>query len=572
MALVMLDLFERPERWIHRRVERIYYKDFLSAHHQVSVDFTLPAGMPPVSRFDGHDVHIAPLFLLRKSATRPLYTGRRPRRRFVAFGKRRSVYDMRDSEWLVARRHLGRWTSRLRRAIPSAEYFNVGLCDQDGNRQPLISRQQSKLLATVMLWESAERVLDARLPPTLRNQIAAIANREWRYLAGPLRYVFHTRVSKGDPRAKLQASQAFRELAYTLASHYIVASVFTQSAPPRRIYKLSYEEATSAGGGKVRRWLGWKSEQFFVPLTEIGAAASYTVEVDFPDGVQGNAVGLVGMRYESFGRRLPQRRAEDSDYHIQQIDNVTKGTIYIPNTLPGRRVGASWVKLRAKRSGFLSHAFLGSLVITLVLLLATAVSSHIVDNNTPDAAMAVLLLLPAVLAAFIARPDEHAITARMLNAPRIALLANGLLLFLAAICLLSAEPPRSDSAAGTGSEEARAKTISVAISVIHSAIAWVQERIPACDYEIEAAYAILTAISAILLLYFTSLLVLPMPRGSTVYKPDEHVQQTDHPRRTEVEPERGGSLFLACVLFAWGWRLSRRPESSATDEEEPRSI
>ena len=82
-------------------------------------------------------------------------------------------------------------------------------------------------------------------------------------------------------------------------------------------------------------------------------------------------------------------------------------------------------------------ALVASIIISAVLGLATVYSGKIIEAESSDAAVALLLLLPTLLAAYVARPREHEITMRMLRGARTALVLDGALPFLAAFSLLA---------------------------------------------------------------------------------------------------------------------------------------
>ena len=117
-------------------------------------------------------------------------------------------------------------------------------------------------------------------------------------------------------------NDAFRELAYLLAGHSLVICMFTRGLPDRTILKLLYDDQTSIGYSlgeigsprlyykkarstfsrwhqQARRSVGVKSELYLVGLPEIGASASYHVEIDVPKELEMNEVGLIGMRYDA---------------------------------------------------------------------------------------------------------------------------------------------------------------------------------------------------------------------------------------------------------------------------------
>jgi len=491
MAVVTLPLLQQPERWIHRRVEKICFKDCETARHQVSVDFTLPPNLWPVSVFEGQDVYIAPLFLLLKSPRQPTREGRRPRKRYLVFGERRS--------------------DPSRPMIPTASITNLDLVDQEGRSQALLTRTQSRLLANVVLIEAAQRIMRTPLDATLRRCIKAIANRPHDDAQAELSYLFRAcSWRRSDPRRRLRRDPDFVELAYSLASHSPIACLFTGKPPRRAILKLSYDEPVNelADRGNFRplRSLGWRSERFSVLLNEIGAGSSYHVEIEVPAELSVNAIGLVGARYRHFGRDLNELPDSAKDYFIQQIDSgANSGSIYVPEPLPGRRYGQAWIKLRARRPGFPFSCLVASCITTAVLFLAALAAPEIVSDRKSEAAVVALLLVPTVLAAYVARPDEHAITTKMLRVARMVLIGEAALTFLAVCFLLMAKD-------GTQATDALTLHIgSLRLTLMKRGAdvgAWLQ-----------LWWYRLAAVSVVGVVLFTISNILPFPYGKNVYKP-----------------------------------------------------
>jgi hypothetical protein len=478
VAEVTWELFQKPEIWIHRRVERIYFKDCQMAHHQVSVDFTLPAGVRPVGRFEDKDVYVAPLFLLVKGLAKPPREGKPPRHRFIFFGKIQP--DL------------------TKPVIPTAPYSNLDVVNQEGQRLSLLTRSQSSRIAALMLLEAAEQALGKPVAQKLKEAILRIPYDSRLDLVEVLHYLLEERICYCfDPRIKLRSDPVFPELAYTLASHSIIVCTFI-GPPGRSICKLSYDEPINEGfstsKGRIRRSFGLKSEQYSVALNEIGASASYHVEIEIPDGLLINAVNLIGKRYRWYGD-LETR--QNQSYSIRQIGKTTEGKIYIPEPLPGRQVGLAWVKLRVQRSGFLAGALVASILITLTLTVGAFVVPVVIKENQSESATATLLLLPAILAAYIARPGEHAITARMLRWARYALLLDGVLPVVAVLLLVTTqhhEESHSPKAAHFSTGAMKLGTPSPL---------WIG----------------LAALSVFFIILFTLTNIIPMPYGKTVYLP-----------------------------------------------------
>jgi uncharacterized membrane protein YhaH (DUF805 family) len=133
-------------------------------------------------------------------------------------------------------------------------------------------------------------------------------------------------------------------------------------------------------------------------------------------------------------KKAPPRDSEG--FFIRQVQLASAGHIHIPGP-EGRRVGAAWVKLRARRRGFLLSALISTIITAAVLFLYASHAKQIASSDSSEAATAVLLFVPTLLAAYVASPGEHAITIRMLRWARLALIANAALPFIAVMRLLT---------------------------------------------------------------------------------------------------------------------------------------
>lgn len=409
MAQVTLALFQRPKSWIHRRVERIRFIDRETIRRQISVDFTLPAGLPPIASFNGQDVYVAPLFLLSKDHPDPCL----------------------DS---------------MRQPLPTGIYSNVVLIDQAGKGLPLLTRRQSSQLAGVVLSEAAAQVAGAGtpIPAELKRTILGIATWERANRQQALNTVLAQDVSAepSDLRNKLQEDRnGFVELAHLLATYAPVACLFTDGSPGRSVIELSYDESLDqsepAPRGIIRRSIGWKSEHLSVQVNEIGAGASHHIEIEVPEDLQVNVVSLLGRRYALAGKSWRDLKRDDRSYSIRQARMANSGSLYISNPPYSRRIGRVSIEMRARRFGLLGRALVASIVTTVALSALALVAPSIIDADKSEAAVAALLLLPILLATYIAQPSPHAITSRMLLWARIALVINAALPFIAMLWLVT---------------------------------------------------------------------------------------------------------------------------------------
>ena len=411
-----LALLVDAEKWIHRRVERVELSDDRMARHRVSVDFSLPLDLMEVAKFAGKPVYLAPLFLLPK-----------------------------DDH---TRAQVGEQSTR-------AVYSALDYCDGTTSTSlPLVNRRQATKIAAAALLVRARKTASSTLEDELEDYITGIAVRDSVFGTVSLDFVLTEPCDEHDPRTSLRTDPVFTELAYAFASHWLVVQplVCDHHPPERSIVKLAYNKRSQstheAFGVETRKGLGWKSTIFQTRLTQIGGAASYHLEIKAPPDLEMTEVGLFGQLYQVGWRGLSDRGGEmrhpsPENYYVRQPEVTTEAHIYLPDA-PGRRIGAAWVKLRARRSGgFLTGALLATFVISLTLFLYASFVDDIIRATKPggsSAAVTALLILPTLLAAYIAKPGEHAITGKILRLLRLVLVLDGGLPFVAAILIVKTSP------------------------------------------------------------------------------------------------------------------------------------
>jgi hypothetical protein len=483
MAEVALPLFVGPERWVHRRVERINFIDRQTICRQVSVDFTLPSGLTPVGNFENRDIYLAPLFLLSRDHPHPFRLGR-------------------ERHWWSP------WRDKHRQRLPMSLRSKVTLTDECGNHLPLLTHRQSGHLSSAMLHYAARKVINQPLSEALGDQISTIALGDRFHRKEALESIFVADTS--DANLEALRNSYFAEFACTIATHFPVVCLFTDGPPGRSIVKVAYIEPLDkknfTTAGRFRRSIGWKSEHLSVGVSEIGAAASHHIEIAVPSELQVNFGSLTGKRYALANVNWRDLEADEKDYVIRQVGSANNSTVYLTDLPYARRMGRASVKMRVRRSRFLLGAFVASAIITAVLTALTLLTKTILETSNSDASVAALLLLPSVVATYIARPGEHMITARMLRWARFALVGNAALPFLAVLAFLT-------------TPEAPSTRAGVALGGIANKIFGLVAHQDSPAHGLEARWAILAGVSTLFTCLFIISNIWPKPHGESEYRP-----------------------------------------------------
>lgn len=412
-GVLSLELLTQGSRWVNRRVETIELIDELRVRQQVSIDFRLPERLPGSLPLAGGSQYVLPLLFL-------------PRRSDLAY------FDVRDES---------------ERALP------------------VLTRQENARLTGLIMITAAERAVATstgangkalELSEALRAYLAAIPTRPLRRaltMAGEI--VSRESFLYPDERVAhaLLADATFCDLLGVCQYSSAVHIPLSASPGERRIVKISWEgrwdnPGEAKGGGcrkrlaggwrKLQRFAGWRAQMRVLDTPQVGSAESHHIQISVPPGVELTEascrngpprVMLPGGETEQIvkGERDPyQPFAAAIAPHVH---------LYIPRAYEAR-AGLLEVGLRSARHSLLPAAIVTGLLVTALLALYTARADEIVGQSEPGAA--ILLLVPAVLAGFLVRPDEHAMARMLLRGPRLMTTALGILPLIAAATLVSA--------------------------------------------------------------------------------------------------------------------------------------
>ncbi len=359
-------LLSIPDPWMSRRKESITVLDEAAIRRQQSVDFTIDAAAPfshfkdTGERIFGVGVCVAPLFILEKKPA-----------------------------WSLA----------------------FDLEDETGRALPLMTSQENAEVSAATLKSLCKKKLQSvglsGLPGTLSEKLELLATgdaaegRAWhRRLCKPL---------PADPdhdeiAALLDESADQGQTAWwlrTLAYASIVLVTFESTPSSRRVLKLSYDEPMNANPRLPSR-LGWRSFYTWVNSPFIGSDR-YHFEIKAPPDFRLTRAAL----------------ADDTGHKVTAVGYRRRAHLYIENA---RRSGGATVGfgLRVSGRGVIGGALAAALLVLLAVIACMAWSKNVAANSS--GAPALLLVLPGLIATYVARADQHGLTTRLLAIPRWTLL------------------------------------------------------------------------------------------------------------------------------------------------------
>lgn len=381
--------------WVRRRRFIINYVDDATIQQRMSVDFTLPppdwfwSTIPPRV---GDTVYV-PIYLPAKDTLDQFTVHDED-------GRRLTMLPTSDNGALA-----------IAGLLPLVRGLAFERLANDGRREAVLAELQTEIAKVVM----------APKRPGSPDAAAVMAAA----LAGPLGDVLRP----GDlPTTMLQ----------DLAAGFLMLVPVAYRPGVDRLLKAEWDvPAYWIGGQGVRRhvqsWLAaisWADKRQIIPSLQIGYARSTHVEVAAPEGVEMTAVSLEAEQYDAdHPTHGPVTTARTVFNKPRATINIAPRVRFSPLDPDGaRREHATQallqargdearveIRFRSPASGVLVAATTASGMLAVLIWVASAHLASL-DRQTFSA---VLLVFPAILAAYLLRPDEHAFARRLLTGVRL---------------------------------------------------------------------------------------------------------------------------------------------------------
>jgi hypothetical protein len=467
-GLAVGQLLCNGQEWVSRRTETFTFTSATTVRRQMAVDFALPREVTADATLDVRPVSAmvaapgpayVPLTTLRKASltafdlfdedrrTLPLLTtaenGRIAGDALVALAAGlRSKHDLDPFPESVVR------ALQSVAQLPRDHALCLLACLTDGT-------------------QGQEARIDALMPPT-SGMTDASARDDDQVLRARTAALSNLENNHAEVAAKVWAvmkEEPLRALARKLASDFAVLVPLEDDVYRRRIIKLAYQEpiAHRSDYKKYGWWrrarrgcaerLSWSPKTFAFSRIAAGDAEGHHVELVSPADME-----IVRASFSAFvppgksarpraltagAGELPDREvAEALGAELAQVQPAERQVLRKPeNTLrahmnlrllPPQAYATARVQLSASASGLLNAATFVGVLIVGVLWWGSYRTGTI---SQADAAAAILLAAPTLLAAYIARPGEHELVGVVLSGVRLLIAAAGLLMFVAAASL-----------------------------------------------------------------------------------------------------------------------------------------
>jgi hypothetical protein len=374
-------------RWIHRRVEAISLLDEARTRRRISLDLTVPAHAPILS---GGVVYL-PITLLQKQVL--------------------SKFDVRD---------------------------------EGGAALSMLTKDQHDAIAVTMVVGMARQAL-AR---AVKNGALSAANGELHpYIAEALQRAVlkpppHHPANPLEPWKVFPDDPVIRSQAFVIDTYYeariliedlsrlfIVFVPLRAQPAERRVLKLAFQEELPATSGIVdgARRTEWTAlmgralllePYVFVVEVAAGQAASYHADLDVPEDLYVAKAQL-------------SRKVARTHVPVSEAGSCPdRSHLHPPRLMRGDQVDLL-ADLALRPSGFLPGATLIAFLTTAMLCIGLAM--HVLGLGvSADAAGAVVVIVPAIFAPFLAVSATHRLVQRIVRYARLLLAAVTLISFAAA--------------------------------------------------------------------------------------------------------------------------------------------
>jgi hypothetical protein len=310
------------------------------------------------------------------------------------------------------------------------------LRDESGSPVPILGTEANGFAAWSLLAVAAEAVTQERPPPLVLRDLALLAYAP-AYCADIAASWLLSGLSEARYRGKLAQDDWFRPLAQELSSGFLMLGVLGVPGEegenrPRRILKYSYNEPVVVEARSPAERLGWEpySVRFEVPLVDL--TESYHFEFTSPDGIRSPCATLRSWIEEPTGRS-----------EIELSDPYGRSPVHLHLGAAPRYAGAEVdVDLAPATSGLIRWGTWITAGIVSVIIVTMLLSTRL-GGSQSDAAVALIIAGPGVVATLIVKPDEHALASALLRWIRAVVMVGAVAAYLAAGVVVAG--PKSES-------------------------------------------------------------------------------------------------------------------------------
>jgi hypothetical protein len=320
---------------------------------------------------------------------------------------------------------LDRWYVPLGLLDKRILLVDFDLRDEEGGALPLTASSEAHRIGAAMLVAAASAIL-ADKQRSLSSELAADLQRIPTCKHDEAKEAVRSALTPrrgGDDRSFLARDPLIAPLARDLSESFLVLSPLS-TPDARRVFKFSYLQFWVDGerrwGVKLANALGWTALRFKIYTPGAAMARSYHCEITAPERLEITHGELVELR-DGGEPKTAQASASRGRIHFW-LDDVRSSSTSVLKA-----------HLRARRRGLPGMAAILSLGISLLLTTGVIFLEPLLKSK--DIGPALLVAIPALLAAYLSAPGEHRLASKLLVGIRWLMGLVALMVFIAAASL-----------------------------------------------------------------------------------------------------------------------------------------
>lgn len=304
----------------------------------------------------------------------------------------------------------------------------------DGQSLPVLGRDDNGELVTSMLIAALTETVPGNLSLAVRDAVRA-AVFEDDTMDMPTRIDALAAAMDAEDSHNDAQVEAVLSLAADLTQQFMFAVLLpTESAGKRSVVKVSVTEDVSPG---FPDWAFSKEgRSMYLPLTLTDAAASANFEFRAPLGLRVASVALL----DEHGEQVTPAGPSINTGRTAHLTGLQSQTPTVGATVQAR------VELEPVADGLVLQTAGATLFVTMLMFVAAWQDDRLqtaLTGNRGGSVVAVALAVPALFLSIQARRPEHAWVARALFVPRLLNIVTAVVLYAAAIYLITVNPDDS---------------------------------------------------------------------------------------------------------------------------------
>jgi|SRR3984957_6450062 len=227
---------------------------------------------------------------------------------------------------------------------------------------------------------------------------------------------------------RLLKNEQFERILRQFTFNYLLIAQLP-ALPEVQIVKFSFEECITLNAATKSELLGYDAAEFPIETPSIGWGRSFHLQVEPPTDMIITDMQLLKLEDIARSVKYPER------YEIKIGNGFAQ--IHTTNELETANYTVS-VLMRVSVSGYLRAAWISTMFAALILALGNVYLERLerAVQNRAEAAVALLLVVPSLVSAYLVRPGEHAIASKLLRYLRYGAGLCGLVTYFAAAALV----------------------------------------------------------------------------------------------------------------------------------------